>query len=60
MNERIDIDYSAIQSLPELAELLHRKDVPENQYWRCMETYQEIKARERGIPISGQFEITPL
>ena len=60
MNERIDIDYSAIQSLPELVELLHRKHVPENQYWRCIETYQEIKASERGIPISGQFEITPL
>ena len=60
MNERIDIDYSAIQSLPELVELLHRKHVPENQYWRCIETYQEMKASERGIPISGQFEITPL
>jgi len=60
MNERIDIDYSAIQSLPELVELLHRKHVPKNQYWRCIETYQEIRASERGIPIYGQFEITPL
>lgn len=60
MNERVDIDYSAIQSLPELVELLHRKHVPRNRYWRCIEAYQETKASERGIPIFGQFEITPL
>ena len=60
MNEWIDIDYSAVQSLPELVALLRRKHVSKNRYWHYIEAYQERKAGERGIPISGQFEITPL
>ena len=53
MNEWIDIDYSAVQSLPELVALLRRKHVSKNRYWHYIEAYQERKAGERGIPISG-------
>ena len=33
MNERIEIDYSSVNNLPALLELLREKEVPENQYW---------------------------
>lgn len=60
MNNISDIDYSEIKSMTELLELLHRNNVPKNLYWRFVERYQERKARERGIPLYGQFELTPL
>ena len=61
MNNKIDFDYSAINTLPELLELLHKeKSIPKNLYWRFVERYQERKARERGVPLYGQFELTPL
>ena len=59
MNKLFDIDYSAIKSMTELLEALHQNNVPKNLYWRYMEKYQERKAREKGIPLYGQFELTP-
>lgn len=60
MNKKIDIDYAAVKSLPDLLCLLREKGVPENLLWRYVDTYQERKAREKGIPLYGQFELTPL
>ena len=59
MNKAIDIDYSSVGSLPELIALLHEKGVPDNQLWYYVGGYQENKAREKGIPLSGLFELTP-
>ena len=60
MNNHFDIDYASIKGLPELLDLLHKNDISPNLYWRYVERYQERKARERGIPMYGQFELTPL
>ena len=54
------IDYGAAKTLPEFLALLRAKGVPENQLWLHAGKYQEMKAREKGIPFSGQFELTPL
>lgn len=59
MNKQFDIDYSSVKNMTELLELLHKNDIPKNLYWRYVEKYQERKARERGIPLYGQFELTP-
>ena len=59
MNKPIEIDYTLIKSLPELISLLHEENVPENQLWQYVGVYQESKAREKGIPLSGLFELTP-
>lgn len=59
MNKQFDIDYSSIRNMPELLELLHKNNIPNNLYWRYVEKYQDKKARERGIPLYGQFELTP-
>ena len=60
MNKQISIDYAAIKSLPELLEILHKNEVPSNLLWRFIGIYQEQKARKAGIPLFGQFELTPL
>ena len=59
MNKQIDIDYTSINSMPDLLKVLQQNEVPKNVYWRYIEAYQERKARERGIPLYGQFELTP-
>ena len=59
MIDKLELDYAGIHSLPELLTLLRLNKVPENHYWLYLETYQERKARELGIPLSGQFELTP-
>ena len=56
----MDIDYSSIKSLPELISFLHEKEVPNNQLWYYVGRFQENKAREKGIPFSGLFELTPV
>ena len=60
MNDKIEIDYASVKNLPTLLALLRENEVPENQYWRYMEAYQGVKAREKGIPLYGLFELTPL
>lgn len=60
MNKQFDIDYTSINSMTELLELLRQNGVQKNVYWRYLEAYQERKAREKGIPLYGQFELTPL
>ena len=47
-------------SLPELLEELKAEGVPEVQYHRWISRYLSLKARERGIPYTGTFELTPL
>ena len=55
-----DIDYSAVKNLPELLDVLSRNGVSEDRFWDYVSAFQSIKAREAGIPLSGQFELTPL
>ena len=59
-DQRADIDYSAVENLPELLDVLSRNGVPEDRLWDYVSAFQSIKAREAGIPLSGQFELTPL
>lgn len=44
----------------EYLELLHRQNGKQTQSFTDFSVYLEAKARERGIPIHGQFELTPL
>ena len=60
MSERIDINYSAAKNLLDLLKVLKEAGVPDNLHWRYIEKYQGKKAREIGIPLYGQFELTPL
>ena len=60
MSERIDLKYSTANNLLDLLKLLKEDGVPDNLHWRYIEKYQGKKAREIGIPLSGQFELTPL
>ncbi|MBR4537621.1 MAG: radical SAM protein [Clostridia bacterium] len=60
MNDKIEIDYASVRNLPTLLALLREKEVPENEYWCYMEAYRGEKAREKGIPLRGLFELTPL
>lgn len=60
MIDKLELDYTSIHSLSELLNLLHKYKIPENHYWLYLETYRERKAREQGIPLYGQFELTPL
>ena len=39
---------------------LHEKDVGEKRGFYELQKYLDMKAREKGIPIYGQFELTPL
>lgn len=58
MINKSDIDYTKINNASELIKLLRENSVPENQFWRFLGAYQEKKAREKGIPLCGQFELT--
>ena len=58
--KRIDLNYAEIRNLPELITILRENDIPENQFWIHVAAYQDRKAREKGIPLSGLFELTPL
>ncbi len=60
MTRITNIDYSAIDSVIDLLSILRREKVPNNLYWKFLASYQERKAREKGIPLYGQFELTPL
>ena len=60
MNKQIEIDYSALHSLPELLTILRRNDIPQDEYWVYINQYHEQKAREKGVPLHGMFELTPL
>ncbi len=59
MDKMIEIDYLSVNSLPDLLALLRDKKVPDRYIWHYVETYRERKARERGTPFSGLFELTP-
>ena len=59
MTKLIQIDYSAINNVTDLLGILHREKVPDNLYWKFIAIYQERKARDKGIPLYGQFELTP-
>ena len=58
--KRIDLNYGEIRNLPELIATLRKNDIPENQFWIHVAAYQDRKAREKGIPRCGLFELTPL
>ena len=60
MSKQSNIDYSAVKSLPDLLNILREKEVPSNLIWKYVDIYQEQKARKAGIPLFGQFELTPL
>lgn len=44
----------------ELLDILREKNGKETQQFSNVSNYLGIKAREKGIPINGQFELTPL
>ena len=44
----------------EYLEMLHRQNQKETQSFNDFSGYLESRAREKGIPIRGQFELTPL
>ena len=44
----------------ELLDILREKNGEEIQHFNSVSRYLGIKAREKGIPINGQFELTPL
>lgn len=48
------------RNLIEYIQRLKEKGVPEDKYQRYTGVYFEYVARERGIPLSGCFELTPL
>lgn len=48
------------KSLPQLLQALRDEQVPEVEYKTYVGRFLEFKAREQGIPISCQFELTPL
>lgn len=60
MSERVEIDYSVVKNLPDLLRLLQENKIPDSLFWRYVGKYQSFKAREKGVPFSGQFELTPL
>ena len=60
MNKMLEIDYSCLRNLPELLALLQDKEVSPDEYWVYVNRYQELKARDKGIPLHGLFELTPL
>lgn len=48
------------KSLPQLLRALHDEQIPEVEHKIYIDRFLEFKARERGTPISCQFELTPL
>ncbi|MBR4710764.1 MAG: radical SAM protein [Clostridia bacterium] len=44
----------------EYIEDLRRQNGSPVQHFRAFSRYLEVKAREKGVPVSGQFELTPL
>ncbi len=44
----------------ELVDQLRKKKVKEDQMFLKLKQHLDMKAREKGIPISGEFELTPL
>lgn len=48
------------KNLPELLQALRDEQIPEVEYKTYVGRFLEFKARERGVPISCQFELTPL
>ena len=47
-------------SLIEYLDQLSKRGVPENKYYKYINKYFELSAREKGIPLHGSFELTPL
>ena len=60
MSKRVKIDYYSAKDLPEFLGLLRKNEVADNVLWRYIDKYLSVKARDKGIPFSGQFELTPL
>lgn len=48
------------RSLAQLMAQLRAEGVPEWQYHRRIMRYFDFKSREKGIPFTGTFELTPL
>ena len=44
----------------EYIEDLRKQNGKQVQHFRTFSRYLEVKAREKGVPLSGQFELTPL
>ena len=44
----------------EYIEDLRKQNGKQVQHFRAFSRYLEVKAREKGVPLSGQFELTPL
>lgn len=47
-------------SIVDFARLLKSQNIPKTEYKKQISRFLEGKARERGIPINGCFELTPL
>ena len=58
--KKTDIDYGKVKGLSELITIMRKNNVPENQFWVYVAEYYERKAREKGIPLNGLLELTPL
>ena len=54
------IDYFSADSLIQFLAYLRTQDVDPKEYKLHIDKYLNFKARRKGIPISGQFELTPL
>lgn len=53
-------DYIFPKSLVDYISVLTNNGVPENKLYRYVNEFLELSAREKGIPLHGGFELTPL
>ena len=54
------IDYKKIRSVAELIQHLNKEGISPDNYHLYIDRFMSLKAREKGIPYTGTFELTPL
>lgn len=53
-------EYKQPRSLPELLRQLDAQNITDHRRYKAVQRFLDSKARERGVPLSGTFELTPL
>lgn len=53
-------NYTTLSTLTELLSLLDRDGIQDHRRYEAVRKFLNFKARDKGIPISGSFELTPL
>lgn len=53
-------NYTTLSTLTELLSLLDRDGIQGHRRYEAVRKFLNFKARDKGIPISGSFELTPL